>query len=404
MGSVDAKEPQAPGRIRVVFVITDLDPGGAERMLLKVASRLSDRFDASVVSLLAGGELQPDFERIGVPVHSLNMTGLKSVASAVARLARHIRRLRPDVVSTWMYHADLVGGMAVSLAGSPPLAWNIRNSDLSADSSGLATRTLVRLNARLSHRLPSRILCCSEVARRIHVELGYDSRRFLLIPNGFDLSEYHPSSRAAQSVRRELDISCDAPLIGMLARWHPQKNHHGFIAAAALLKERFPRAQFILAGSGCGPSNRELTRWISDLGLAESVRLLGHRTDIPRLTAALDIACLSSVSGEAFPNVLGEAMACGVPCVATDVGDSALIIGDTGKVVPPGDSDAFANACAELLGMTEEARRNLGEAARKRVQDHFDLSVVSRLYERAFLDLASGSGASRKAGAHSCAE
>jgi glycosyltransferase involved in cell wall biosynthesis len=375
--------------MKVLFVITGLGPsGGAERMLFRLARGMSAHFERRVVSLGSLGAVGEDLQRAGIEVHALGMKGLASAPAAIVRLSAIIRAYRPDVVNTWMYHADLIGGLASRLAGVRAIAWNIRNSDLSTAYSKASTRAVARLNATLSGRVPRLILCCSEAARQIHVAQGYCADRFVVIPNGFDLGLYRPDPMAAASVRDELSIPRDAPLIGLIARWNPQKNHRGFVEAAAELMRRIQNAHFLLAGAGVTPDNLELSAWINSARIAERVHVLGLRTDIPRLTAALDVATSTSIFGEAFPNVLGEAMACGVPCVATDIGDSSYIIGDTGRVVRSNDAQALATAWEQLLRMPEGARRELGERARERVSINFDLGKVMRRYEQVFMQLA----------------
>ena len=307
---------------------------------------------------------------------------------ALLRLARRLRALDPDLVHTWMYHADLIGGLAARLAGIDAVAWNIRNSDLSRASSSRSTRMVVRANALLSRRLPRRILCCSERAMQIHVAIGYDPARFELLPNGFDLSLFRPDPRARAAVRAEFDVADDAPLIGLVARWHAQKNHRGFVLAAAKLLRTHPDARFLLVGDQCDTHNPVLQQWLREAGVTETFRLAGRRDDIARMTAAFDIATSASISGEAFPNVLGEAMACAVPCVATDVGDSAAIVGGTGRIVAPDDVDALADAWSSFLRLGPGERAALGESARRRVSENFELQAVADRYERAFIALA----------------
>lgn len=374
--------------MRIVFVITGLGAGGAEQMMCRLVKGMSPRFEPIVISLTDGGAQTEGLDRAGIPVYTMGMTGVGSFGHAVHRLVRMYRSLRPDVVSTWMYHADLVGGLAARFAGISALAWNIRNSDLSPEHSSWLTRKLVRLNATLSRRIPRAILCCSETARRIHVSLGYDPDRFIVIPNGFDLRDFVPDIDAAVSVRRELSIPLTAPVVGLIARWDPQKNHRGFIAAAAELRRRIPQAHFLLAGENVDPDNPELKAWVERAGIGSAVRLLGFRKDIPRLTAALDVATSSSTYGEAFPNVLGEAMACGVPCVATDVGDSAFIVGDTGRIVAPAEVGGLVDAWEWVLTLPQHERLAMGEKARKRVAGNFDLIVVRERYEEVFQQLA----------------
>ncbi len=375
--------------VTVLFVITGLGLGGAERMLLKLVSGLSDRFRPVVVSLEdTVGNIAGEFTRLGIPVHCLKMRGVASVPGGLVALTRLIREIRPDVVNTWLYHADLIGGLCARLAGCRAVSWNIRNGTLSPATSARTTRAVLWLNARLSSLIPAEILCCSEDARRIHVALGYDAGRIEVIPNGFDLAQFRPDPEAAAELRQALDIPPDAPLIGKIARFDPQKDHLTFVEAAALLHRSRPDTRFLLAGEDCDAGNAELNRWIAGHGLGAAFRLVGTRKDVARLTAALDIATSTSIYGEAFPNVLGEAMACAVPCVATDIGDAALIIGDTGRVVPSRRPDAVAAAWLDLLSLPADRRRALGAAARERISAHFEIGAIRRRYEAAFDRLA----------------
>jgi glycosyltransferase involved in cell wall biosynthesis len=375
--------------MRLTHIITGLDTGGAEHMLLRLVERLHPVFEQSVISLTSAGPVAAELGAVGVEVAALGMSPTRPDPGALLRLARELRRLKPDVVQTWMYHADLVGGLAARLAGIRAVAWNIRNNDLSPDKTSPRTRTVVGWLARLSGWLPARIVCCSEAARRTHVALGYADKRFLVIPNGFDLSRFRPDTEARASVRAELGLPPDAPLIGLIARFDPQKNHAGFLAAAGRLRRQRPDVYFLLAGRGVEPGNPDLQEWASAADVTSVLHLLGERHDIPRLTASLDLATLASW-GEAFPNVLGEAMACGVPCVATDAGDAALIIGDSGRVVPRGDMAALAGAWQELLNLPTPERTALGLAARERIVRHFDLDQIVERYAALYHDMAGG--------------
>jgi len=369
--------------MRILFVITGLDYGGAERMLLNLVVRLAPSHEIVVVSLTERGPMAADFERLGARVIALGMRGPHAMPSAVLRLVGHMRTIRPDVTSTWMYHADLVGGLATRLAGLPGPAWGIHNGDLSIESTKRLTRAVIRLNARLSGALPRLIICCSHAARRMHVEQGYRDDRFMVIPNGFDMERFRPSDDARRWLRAELGLPADAVLVGLVARWHPVKDHAGFLRAASLVSRTHPGTHYLLVGSECDAANAALVALVESAGLTGRVHLLGARDDIARVTAALDVA-VSSSTGEAFPNVLGEAMSCGVPCVTTDVGDSAHIVGDTGRIVQPRDPQALAVALAEVVGMPRAGRLELGRRARARIRDNFELGHVSALYEDAF--------------------
>jgi glycosyltransferase involved in cell wall biosynthesis len=373
---------RAGGRrmIRVLFVTTGLDTGGAELMLYRLIAGL-DRatFACSVVSLTDCGPTAAKLRALGVPVQALGMRRGVPDPRAVPRLARWMRRLAPDVVQTWMYHADLIGGLAARLAGRRALAWSLRQSTLDARTSKRSTVWTVRACAPLSRFVPARIVCCSEASRRVHVAAGYTSRKMLVIPNGFDVGAFRPDPGVRVAVRRELSVPDDALLVGLVARWDPQKDHATFLRAAARVAARCP-AQFVLCGEGVTSDNAVLAGWIEAAGLGGRCHLLGSRDDMPRLTAALDVACSASAYGEGFSNVLGEAMACEVVCVATDVGDAALIVGDTGRVVPPRDAAALAAALGEVLALDPGAR----------AQQQFDLSTCVARYAALYSRLAAG--------------
>lgn len=372
--------------LRVAFVITGLSTGGAETMLLKMLASIDrTRFDPSVVSLTTKGEIGPSIEALGIPVHCLGMRPGLASCFRLLKLIDYLRSSKPALVQTWMYHADLLGGLAAWLSGVPVVAWGLRHSDLSADKNKRATLWVVRLSAKLSRWLPQGILACSQRARVVHIEAGYCQAKMAVIPNGFDLARFRPDPSARLSVRGELGLSADTPLVGLIARYHPQKNHAGFIDAAIRVIRCSPDVHLLLAGAGVDSANSCLAKAIADSGFGGRFHLLGRRDDAPRLIAALDL--LASTSwGEAFPNVLGEAMACGVPCVVTDVGDSAEIIGDTGRVVAPGDMDGLSRHIVELLAQPD-LRALMGRRARQRIQARYEIRAITRRYERYYLQL-----------------
>jgi glycosyltransferase involved in cell wall biosynthesis len=369
---------------RVLHVITGLRTGGAEMMLLKLASSTADR--ALVVSLTGEGPMGERMREAGVEVRSLGMRPGTPDLRAVPRLIRIIREWRPDLVQTWMYHADLLGGIAGRLAGVP-VVWNIRQSTLDRSTSKLHTRATLAICARLSHRLPARIVSCSRAGSNLHADLGYDGSRIVLIPNGFDVEHFRPDAVAREEVRRELGVPPSAPLIGLVARFDPQKDHRSFLAAAAILGERWPEARFLLCGDGLTAGNAEVRGWIRDHRLEDRVLLLGRRPDVNRVMAALDVATSASYQ-EGFPNVIGEAMATGLPCVVTDAGDSGSIVGSAGIVVPVRDPEALARGWDEVLSLEPAARSRLGEAARQRVVDRFSLRTSVSRYEALYTQIS----------------
>ena len=375
--------------MNLTFIITGLSTGGAEMMLLKLLERLDpDRFSPHVISLTSLGEIGPRIQALGIPVEALGMQpGWILNPITFARLVQRLKALKPDIVHTWMYHADLLGGLAARIARVPAIAWNIRHSELPYDKSKWSTRAVGHLCALLSPWVPDQIVSNSQAGKNIHINMGYDSGRFVIIPNGFNLKLFNSDPASRYAVRLELGLTENTALIGLIARFDPQKNHQGFLEAASQLHQQRPDVHFLLAGSGIEDSNPAIWKWVQRYGIAEVTHLLGLRQDIPRLTAGLDIASSSSSYGEAFPNVVGEAMACGIPCVVTDVGDSAYIVGDTGRVVAPGDITGLAAAWAQLLALPECERRALGERARARVAEHFEIGVIVKRYETFYEEL-----------------
>ncbi len=367
--------------MRIVFIITGLSTGGAEMMLLKVLEGLDrQRFSPHVISLTSLGELAPHITALGIPVEAVGLKpGLPSL-SGFFRLVRTLKRLNPDIVHTWLYHADLLGGLAARLAGVSAVGWCIRNSNLDRDKTKYSTRAVVSLCALLSKWLPLRILSCSEKARQVHMMCGYAVEKMVVVPNGFDLTRFKPDGDARRSVRIELGLEADTPLVGLIGRFDPQKNHAGFFEAAGVLHCQMPHVHFVLAGQNIEMSNTALKSAITQGGVLANTHLLGLRNDMPELMAALDVLASSSY-GEAFPNVLGEAMACGVPCAVTDVGDSSYIVGDTGRVVVSGDMAGLAAALEELLVLPLSEKTILGERARERVATHFEIGGIVRRYE-----------------------
>ena len=378
--------------IRLTFIIPTLATGGAQMMLWKLLNGMDRRsFRPEVVSL--GGNrslnisLAHRFAELDIPVTVLDFSTSQKACGAFLQLVKHLRRSCPHLVHTWMYHADLIGGLAARWAGSLPVAWNIRHSDLSVGVDRLRTRLVVRACAMLSRRLPVKIVCCAQRALDVHAALGYDRERMVVIPNGFDLTRFRPVPGLGGEVRQELNIDPKALVIGLVGRFHPQKGHAVFIEAARLLIRDYPDAYFVLCGDGVDWQNLVLAGAVSQAGLSDRFRLLGRREDMPRICQGLDVATSSSLCGEGFSNTIGEAMACSLPCVVTDVGDSASIVGDTGLVVPPGNARALAEAWGKFSVLGAERRKNLGELARQRMETHFSLPVIVERYQQLYRDL-----------------
>ena len=382
--------PKSNGeKIGVLHVINDLSIGGAEMMLYKLLSGAdTGRFRHAVVSLGRPSKLDERVEALGVPVQHIGMRPAKPpTPTQLWRLASVVRRPAPDLIHGWMYHGCLAAGLArATAARRAPTVWSVHscNDDLTLEKR--MTAAIIRLCGRLS-RSPARIVYVSEESRRRHEAMGYRAGRAVVIPNGFDMTHFAPSSEARAAVRAELGVSEDHLLIGLIGRFHPMKDHINFLRAAALLSEDYPAARFLLVGREVDDYNPTLRGLIAECGLEGRAHLLGERADVHRLIAASDICSLSSSYGESFPLVVGEAMACGVPCVVTDVGDAGVLVGETGLVVPPQDSAALAEAWRELIRLGPPGRIRLGEAARERIRENFLLASVIARYEALYREV-----------------
>lgn len=371
----------------ITHIITGLSLGGAEQALLRlVRAGQGKLFNNHVISLQAGGSLVAAFEEAGVPVYELGLNPRLPNPFKLLHLISAIRASKPDLVQTWMYHADLLGGLAAKLARRVPIVWNIRNLSFDQQYPNRLTQAVVRLSAIASGIVPDKIISNSVAARDEHIRLGYAKDRMLVIPNGFDLAVYAPNNASRRELREELGVSHDSLLVGLMARFDPLKDHASFVQAAALLAVEFKHIHFVLAGTHITWENNTLRQVIEDAGLRHAFSLLGPRADVSRIMSALDLLVSASVS-ESFPNVVGEAMASGVPCVVTDVGDSRILVGDTGLVVPPRDPKQLADACAKVLKQSQTQRLELGQAARQRIQSNFSLELSLENYSRLYTEL-----------------
>jgi glycosyltransferase involved in cell wall biosynthesis len=374
--------------IKVLHIINDLSVGGAEITLYKLLSEMDEeRFSFAVVSLKNRGKLRERIEALGVPVYTARMSHAVPTPASIWRLIRLVRRLKPDVIQGWMSHGNLASQLTAAFTrGRATVLWNIRQSLYSLDYEKRITAMAIKLGARISTK-PTGIIYNSRIGAAQHAAIGYSLEKALVIHNGFDTNIFTPSRVARHSVRSELGVAQNTDLIGLMGRYHELKDHPNFLRAAALLREKNPDVQFVLAGREINWDNQSLRELIQELGLVERVHLLGERQDMPRLTAALDVA-VSASFGEGFPNVIGEAMACGVPCVVTDVSDLPWIVGGTGRVVPPRDPAAMAQAFVEMIELGIDGREELGSAARARVMEHFCLDSVVAQYEALYENAA----------------
>jgi glycosyltransferase involved in cell wall biosynthesis len=375
--------------LRVTHVINGLDTGGAEMTLWRLLAHSNrERFHHNVVSLTGLGPMAERIVALGIDVSALGLRRGPSDIAAPLRLAPVLRGRAPDLVQTWMYHADLIGGLAAKLAVDVPVIWNLRQSNLEPGSSKRTTIWTRRLCARLSSRVPDRIVCCAEAVRELHVRLGYADDKMVVISNGIDATAFHADGDARAALRNELGVARDAVLIGALGRWDRQKDYATFVAAAAILAANAPAARFLLCGADLDRQNAELADLVSAVGLQEKFSLLGRRDDATKVCAALDVGTSSSAYGEGFPNAVAEMMSCSVPCVVTDVGESATLVGGTGRAVAVRAPEALARAWMEMLKLGPKGRAELGAVARKRIVENFGLAEMVARYEALYEERA----------------
>lgn len=364
--------------MHICHLITGLGVGGTPVMLSKLVQALDGRTRFTVIGMTGDEGCAPAIRSLGIPVHTLGIHRGRPNPRALWKLCSLLRNDRPDVLQTWLYHADLMGLLAARTAVRCPVVWNVRHATLTPGLDSRSTILAAKASARISRRGPSAIVVNSCTGLDVHVAAGYDASKMRLIPNGFDLSRFRPSEPARAKLRQELRLEPSVPLIGLMARFSTLKGQPTFIDAMSRVHAS-STAQFVLCGTDITAANTALGRLVEATGCPERFHLLGERHDIAEVQAGLDIAVSASTS-EAFSNSIGEALACGVPVVTTDVGDSAMLVGDAGRAVPVGDSSAMAAACLDILALTDGDRLRLSGRARERMQQNYEIGVIADRY------------------------
>ncbi len=373
--SVDSKKH----KFSIVHLITTLNMGGAEMMLYKTLTCLDrKRFPSLVVGMTDLGKIGVKIKALGIPVETLGMKLGRPTLRGIWHLYHILKRSRPEILQTYMYHANLLGLLVGKMTKVNSIVWSLRCSEMDLSKYRLLTRLVVRLGAWFSPKVDL-ILSNSHAGLRHHQQIGYRNSSTRIIANGFDLGQFKPNEKVYADLRNKLRLNNNDLLIGLVARWDPMKDHATFIKAASIVANKKHNVYFLLIGKNVEESNQVLNQLLGRNGLKGKVFLKGFVDDIQSINMALDIACSSSAFGEGFSNTIAEAMACGVPCVVTDVGDSAWLVDQTGRVVPPRNPEALAGALRELI-QNPELRRNLGNNARKRIHNYFNIvDIVDEL-------------------------
>jgi glycosyltransferase involved in cell wall biosynthesis len=381
-GVTDRHELHEP--LKLLYIISDLSIGGAEMALFRLLEKTDlRRFEPIVVSLINQGCLSQQIEALGIPVHTLGMKPGKPSLVGLCRLVALINKLEPKLIVGWMHHSCVAAEVANWFTRRRvPTVWSLHYA-MTAGSGLTKLTAAVLKTGRVLSRFPSRIIYVSKTGERHHERASYQMDRSCVIPNGIDVKRFKPSQQARTAVRNELGLSEHEVLIGLVGRYHPMKDHANFLKAASLIAKNYPKVHFVLIGRGVDKDNQNLQSTIDLLNLRGRVHLLGERHDTDVLSGALDIFSLSSYD-ESCPNVIGESMACGVPCVVTDVGDAGYLVGDTGTLVPPRDSSALARAWEEMLAIAPHERRELGQRARARILERFPIERIAQEYGSLF--------------------
>jgi len=368
--------------MRVVHLISGLDQGGAEAMLEKLlltGRRMNPEIDQSVINLGQPGVVGNRLTRAGLLVESL---GLKASPQSLKQLLHLAQRLRCHgrgiVVQTWLWHADLLGGLCARAGGNQRIVWNLRNAVPRRATTKLMSRAAAYTCARLSGWVPAKIVCNSEAALRAHTAIGYCPGKCVVIPNGFDLRQFVPSAEARRQVRASWSAKPGEAFVGMVARVDPLKDHPSFIRAADQVARSMPFVRFVLVGEGV-LADSGIRTLLAQMNLTGRFVLEERRDDVQGVMNALDVFCLASKS-EGFPNVLGEAMACATPAIVTDVGDAREIMGDDRFVAVVEDPTSLAACIMRILALSPDERHALGSAQRLRIESRFDIEQVWRMY------------------------
>ena len=367
--------------MKVLHIITGLNNGGAEGVLYRLVTHDKNN-EHIVISLMDEGKYGPLLMNKDISVHCLNMSQGQPSIKSIFKLYKLVKTVEPDVVQTWMYHADLIGGVVAKSLGIKKIFWNIRQSNFDSRHTKSSTIKIAKICAKLSAFIPSKVISCSNIAVDIHINLGYSSNKIITIGNGYNLADFKENKNELETLKESLNLR-GHPILGMVGRFDPQKNHEGLLQALSTVKKRGYKFDCLLVGKDLNSENIKLLKLIQQLGLEEDIYLLGQRTDIPNIMHLLDIHILSSSYGEGFPNVLAEAMACGTPCIATDVGDSRLIVDKYGLIVEPNNTESLSEAIIKFINIYSK-ETTLWETMRAGsicfVKDNFSLDTMVSKY------------------------
>jgi len=362
-----------------LHIITSLNIGGAESMLHRLIKFKPELIDSTiVVSLTDDGKIGLMLKDMGVTVISLEMRNWFSILSVIFKLKKIIQKEKPKIIHTWMYHANLLGGIAALMANNKNIIWSIRRSNLKYSES-ISTFFVMKIGALLSNIIPRKIVSVAESGVKNHEKYGYKKNKMIVIPNGFDLIKLKRDLLQRKIIRRKLDIFDDQLIIGSVGRFHDSKDYESLVASAPAVIRKFKNIKYMLIGRDIDSKNFTLMNWIAKTGYSSHFLLLGEINDVAKYMSAMDIFCLSSIT-EGFPNVVGEAMSMALPCVVTDVGDIKKLVGDTAIIVEPSNKQMLSQGLCEMLSHNTVKRNKIGLKGRQKVEGEFPLSLICKKY------------------------
>lgn len=372
---------------KIVHVIMSLNIGGAELMLKRLVlhSHQKEQFEHIVITLTDLGVMGPELQNEGITVHSLGMKSLSTVPLMFLKLRRLLKKIQPDVVQTWMYHSDLLGGLAAKSLGVKKVIWGIRNTELNTKKS-FSRQAMVNLCAKLSYSIPSQIACVANTAMDTHIKQGrYDASKMLVIPNGFDIDKFKPNQIKRLELRDKLNIKSDELVIGNIGRFDPVKNHENFIKACISLLQRGYKFKVLLAGRDVDLNNPEISKLFKNNKLSKYFLFLGEIDDTPSFYNAIDVFCLCSYT-EGFPNVLGEAMATGKVCLATDAGDAWVVLSNNGfRIGSTSSADIRIALETNVLNKALSDLNDIGNAARLSIVNSYSINRIVSQFEDLYI-------------------
>lgn len=368
----------------IYHVVSGLKVGGAEMFLHRlILSSKASSYQHKIISLTPEGEMAERFRASNIPVVVLNFR--KNPFFAFFHMLYIFYTEKPIIVQTWMYHSDLFGGLAAKMAGVKGIIWGVRTTEVGLSANSI--RFIRMMCSRLSRVLPTHIVCAAEASRINHIAIGYHAKKMMVIPNGFEPDLLRRDKGKREQIRKACGFASDEVVVGTLGRFSEEKDQENFIRAASILSKKITGLRFLLVGRGLVFDNHQLSNWLENTQCKDKFSMLGERSDVAACLSAMDIFCLSSMT-EGFPNVLGEAMSVGLPCVATDVGDAAVLVGNCGIIVPPKDSIALALGLEKIISMSVDERQRFGERGYQRVKHEFSMNLSASRFENLYLQFA----------------